>query len=71
MLSAEERSLSEALEEVAAGLPRDGRPNWAAQEVEALLRRLGAGDSAAAGDGAPADEATGQRDDRRQEQRPG
>jgi SIR2-like domain len=71
LLSAEERALSDALGEVAGRLPRDGSPNWAAQEVEALLRRLGAGSSAATADSAPPDEATRPRDDRRQEQRPG
>ena len=71
LLSAEERALSDALGEVATRLPRDGAPNWAAQEVEALLRRLGAGTSAATADTAPPDEGTARRDDRRQEQRPG
>jgi len=62
LLSDEEAALSEALQGVARRLPPDD-DSWAVAEVATLLRRLG--------QGAPADESTEPRDDRRQEQRPG
>jgi hypothetical protein len=61
LLDEEERALADALRPVAAALPTG--PSWAGEEVAALLRRLG--------DGAPPDESTEPRDERRQEQRPG
>jgi hypothetical protein len=65
LLNEEERELAAALRSTAAVLRTDS-PSTAAQEVAALLRRLGHGDSTA-----PADGATTGRDDRVQEQRPG
>jgi hypothetical protein len=61
LLDEEERALADALRPVVAALPTG--PSWAGEEVAALLRRLG--------DGAPPDESTEPRDERRQEQRPG
>jgi hypothetical protein len=61
LLDDEERALADALRPVAAALPAGA--SWAGEEVAALLRRLG--------NGAPADESTEPRDERRQEQRPG
>ncbi|RBY85116.1 SIR2 family protein [Blastococcus sp. TF02A-26] len=72
LLDAEERGLAEVLQAVADRLPAPAHRSEAAEEVHALLRRLGAGSSAGkpAEDG-PVDEATLPRDDRPQEQRPG
>jgi hypothetical protein len=63
MLDEEERTLSAALTAVAGQLP-DEAVSAAAEEVAALLRRLG-------GARTPSDESTERRDDRVQEQRPG
>jgi hypothetical protein len=70
LLNGEERALSAALSTMAASVPEDAT-SGAAQEVVALLRRLGHGSSAAAGDDPPSDGATDSADDRVQEQRPG
>jgi hypothetical protein len=70
LLDEEERSLAEALGRVAESLPA-GASSEAGAEVAALLRRLGHGGTASAGDSAPVDVATQDRDDRPQEQRPG
>jgi hypothetical protein len=71
MLSDEERALADALQQTARLLPgehhREQLPT-AAEEVAALLRRLGSGSTNGA---VPTDEATEPRDDRPQEQRPG
>jgi SIR2-like domain len=66
MLDDDERTLAAALREMAAVLP-DRSSSTAAEEVAALLRRLGHDD----GEQSPADGATDARDDRVQEQRPG
>ena len=72
LLDEEERGLAEALQAVADRLPaEDGARTSAAEEVAALLRRLGHGSSAGKPADTPADEATEPRDDRTQEQRPG
>jgi hypothetical protein len=71
LLNEEERRLSEALARVAEAVPQGQDGPTAAQEVAALLRRLGHGSSAADGAAAPADERTEPEDDRTQEQRPG
>jgi hypothetical protein len=73
MLNEEERRLADALQRTAEALtPRESdRLSTAAQEVAALLRRLGHGSSAARGEEPPADAPTEPRDDRVQEQRPG
>jgi SIR2-like domain len=71
LLSEEERTLSDALQQLARAVPADPRSSSASQEVAALLRRLGHGGSASDGDGPPADQRTQPRDDRLQEQRPG
>ena len=52
-------------------LPDSAESTSAADEVAALLRRLGAGSSAGSAETAPADERTEPLDDRTQEQRPG
>jgi hypothetical protein len=70
LLDDEERALSAALATMAASVP-DKASSGAAQEVLALLRRLGHGSSAADGDDPPSDGATDGVDDRVQEQRPG
>jgi hypothetical protein len=70
LLSEEERDLAGALQVTATVLGEDSM-SGAAQEVAALLRRLGHGSSAAGGADPPADGATRSRDDRVQEQRPG
>jgi hypothetical protein len=70
LLDAEECALAAALRQ-AAGAVREDSASMAAQEVMALLRRLGYGGSASDGDDRPPDGATGGRDDRVQEQRPG
>ena len=70
LLNDEERALSAALSTMAEAMP-DGATSGAAQEVVALLRRLGHGSSAGAGDAPPSDGATDGIDDRVQEQRPG
>jgi hypothetical protein len=71
MLDDEEQALADALEQLAELLPdREADRSTAAEEVEALLRRLGAG-SAGPGADTPPDEATERRDERTQEQRPG
>ena len=69
LLNAEERELAAALRTTAAALPEEAG-SMAAQEVAALLRRLGHGGSGADGS-SPADGGTEERDDRVQEQRPG
>ncbi|MGY1743424.1 MULTISPECIES: SIR2 family protein [unclassified Blastococcus] len=72
LLDEEERRLAEALQPVADALADGGGRSSAAEEVAALLRRLGSG--ASAGEpaaGTPADGRTEPRDDRVQEQRPG
>jgi hypothetical protein len=71
LLDAEERGLADALQAVADGLPDEEGRTSAAEEVAALLRRLGHGSSTGDIDGPPADAATEPRDDRPQEQRPG
>ncbi len=81
MLDAEERSLAEPLQEVAARLPERAATHSAAGEVAALLRRLGHGRSAgrrdeadpasSAADPEAADAASEPRDDRLPDQRPG
>ncbi|WP_091381949.1 SIR2 family protein [Geodermatophilus sp. DSM 45219] len=68
MLSAEERTLADALEQVAGVVP-EGASSSAVEEVAALLRRLGSRGAAAGGP--PPDEASAPRDDRLQQQRPG
>jgi hypothetical protein len=70
LLDEEECALADALQEAARVVEEEGS-STAAQEVAALLRRLGHGGSAGEGDGAPPDGATSGRDDRVQEQRPG
>jgi hypothetical protein len=80
MLSEDEQRLADALQGAAEVLPDDDG-STAAQEVAALLRRLGHGGSAASGSAPapgsapaqqpPPDERTEPRDDRTQEQRPG
>jgi hypothetical protein len=69
LLDDEERGLADALAAIAEALPEPG--SSAADEVAALLRRLGAGSAAGGRETAPADERTDPCDDRRQEQRPG
>jgi hypothetical protein len=68
MLDDDEQALAAALRDLAGVLPDTGS-STAAEEVAALLRRLGHGSES--GEEAPADGATDQRDDRVQEQRPG
>ncbi|MDP9461249.1 MAG: SIR2 family protein, partial [Actinomycetota bacterium] len=70
LLNEEERSLSAALSTMAGSLPGDAS-SAAAQEVLALLRRLGHGRPAAGEDDPPADGRTDSGDERVQEQRPG
>jgi hypothetical protein len=70
LLDEEECVLADALRQAAGAVPVDA-PSTAAQEVAALLRRLGHGGSVANGDDRPSDGATTGRDDRVQEQRPG
>jgi hypothetical protein len=70
LLNDEERELSAALATMAEAVP-EGSRSTAAEEVAALLRRLGHGSTAASADDPPSDGATGRRDDRVQEQRPG
>jgi hypothetical protein len=69
LLDEEECALAAALGE-AAGAVREDSDSTAAQEVIALLRRLGHGGSASNGDGRPPDSATTRHDDRVQGQRP-
>ncbi|RBY91023.1 SIR2 family protein [Blastococcus sp. TF02A-30] len=69
LLDDEERALADVLGTVGAVVP-DGGDSTAAQEVAALLRRLGHGVSGGRGE-PPVDGATRRRDDRVQEQRPG
>jgi hypothetical protein len=57
MLNDEERALAAALRTTAEALPADAH-STAAQEVADLLRRLGYGNSAAAGEDRPAAGAT-------------
>ncbi|MGY1773043.1 SIR2 family protein [Blastococcus sp. SYSU D00813] len=71
LLDEQERELAEALQGVAAALPAAGERTSAAEEVAALLRRLGHGGSTGTDEGPPSDESTQPRDDRPQEQRPG
>ncbi|SFE55237.1 SIR2 family NAD-dependent protein deacylase [Blastococcus tunisiensis] len=66
LLDEEECALADALTRAAAAV-REDSASAAAQEVAALLRRLGSGSSAAR----PADGSTEVEDDRVQEQRPG
>jgi hypothetical protein len=68
LLDDEERALAAALREMAEALPAQPSSN-AAEEVAALLRRLGS--DRPDGEEPPADGATDDRDDRVQEQRPG
>ncbi|SET20175.1 SIR2 family NAD-dependent protein deacylase [Geodermatophilus poikilotrophus] len=68
MLSAEERALAEALQQVERTVP-DRASSSAVGEVTALLRRLGS--QVCTPDGPPPDEASAPHDDRLQEQRPG
>jgi len=68
MLSAEERALAEALQQVERTVP-EGASSSAVGEVTALLRRLGS--QLCTPDGPPPDEASAPHDDRLQEQRPG
>ncbi|ADB76394.1 SIR2 family NAD-dependent protein deacylase [Geodermatophilus obscurus] len=68
MLSAEERALAEALQQVERTVP-EGASSSAVGEVTALLRRLGS--QVCTPDGPPPDEASAPHDDRLQEQRPG
>jgi SIR2-like protein len=70
LLDEEEQRLSAALGRMAEALP-DVTDSLAAQEVAALLRRLGSGNSVASGSAPPVDGGTSGRDDRPQEQRPG
>jgi hypothetical protein len=70
LLDEEECALADALQQ-AAGAVREDAASMAAQEVVALLRRLGHGGSASHGDDRPPDGTTTRRDDRVQEQRPG
>ncbi|MDK3257944.1 SIR2 family NAD-dependent protein deacylase [Blastococcus capsensis] len=70
MLNDEERALAGALRTVAETLPPDAS-STAALEVAGLLRRLGHGSCAADGDEPPPELASGPRNDRAQEQRPG
>jgi hypothetical protein len=70
LLDEQECALADALGR-AAGSVRENSDSAAAQEVVALLRRLGHGGSGGSGDDRPADSATTRRDDRVQEQRPG
>jgi hypothetical protein len=72
MLGEEERVLADALQQTADLLP-DGQEQspTAAEEVAALLRRLGHGSTNGRKGTTPPDEATEPRDDRPQEQRPG
>jgi hypothetical protein len=69
LLSDEEQKLSTALRTVAEAMPAMS-PSAAAEEVAALLRRLGYG-SSAAGEAPPPDGSSGPVDDRLQDQRPG
>jgi hypothetical protein len=70
MLSDEECRLAAALDRTAHALPDAAEdPSTAAQEVAALLRRLGHGSTNGTGS-TPPDDATEPRDDRPQEQRP-
>ena len=71
LLNDEELVLAEALRAVADVVPDGARDTSAAEEVAALLRRLGHGTSAASGEEPPPDERTQPADDRVQEQRPG
>jgi hypothetical protein len=73
LLNDEERQLAAALRST-AGAVRPDSSSTAAQEVAALLRRLGhdgSADGSADGADPPADGGTADRDDRPQEQRPG
>jgi hypothetical protein len=70
LLDDEERALAAALREAAGAVRPDSR-SAAAQEVAALLRRLGHGGRASSGDVGPADGGATRRDDRVREQRPG
>ncbi|SNR55363.1 SIR2 family NAD-dependent protein deacylase [Blastococcus mobilis] len=70
LLDEEECDLADALQQTATAVQSDSR-STAAQEVVALLRRLGHGGSAADGDDRPPDGGTAGPDDRVQEQRPG
>jgi hypothetical protein len=70
MLNEEERELADALRTTAAALRADFS-STAAEEVAALLRRLGQGSASGSGESPPSDGATDARDDRVQEQRPG
>jgi hypothetical protein len=70
MLDDDERRLAGALSGIAEVVPEGEGVPTAAQEVAALLRRLGAGSSGARGE-VPVDERTTPEDERRQEQRPG
>ncbi|MGY1690439.1 SIR2 family protein [Geodermatophilus sp. SYSU D01105] len=70
MLDEEEQALAEALAHVERVMPEEPSSS-AAGEVGALLRRLGSRAGATGRGAPPADEATDQRDDRVQEQRPG
>ena len=68
MLSDEERTLAEALQQVERTVP-EGASSSAVGEVAALLRRLGSQGCAASEP--PSDGASAPRDDRLQQQRPG
>ncbi|MGY1804971.1 SIR2 family protein [Blastococcus sp. SYSU D00922] len=70
LLHERERALADALGGVAEAVGHES-DSAAAQEVAALLRRLGHGGTAADGDDRPSDVATDGHDDRVQEQRPG
>jgi hypothetical protein len=71
LLNDDERRLAEALRAMAEALPEPAEATSATHEVAALLRRLGSGSSADAGETAPPDGRSEPRDDRPQEQRPG
>ena len=77
LLDDDERRLADALTEMAEAVPEKCHDTSATEEVQALLRRLGHGESKATQarrrteEVVPADTATDGRDDRPQEQRPG
>jgi hypothetical protein len=73
LLDEDERTLADALVRMAEAVPEES-PSTAAEEVLALLRRLGHGGGGADGgvsDGGVPDGTTDRVDDRVQEQRPG
>jgi hypothetical protein len=70
LLDEEECAVADALNRVAGAVGENSESD-AAQEVVALLRRLGHGGSASDGGDPPPDGSTRPRDDRIQEQRPG